>query len=55
MLGRKMSAIDIVKKLGRHYSTIYREINHNMYFEEDDHKMNGYCPSNAQEYYRRRR
>jgi IS30 family transposase len=26
-----------------------------MYFEEDDHKMNGYYPLNAQEYYRRRR
>ena len=42
MLGRKMSACEIAKKLGRHHSTIYREINRNMYFEEDDHKMNGY-------------
>lgn len=55
MLGRKMSAVEIAKKLGRHHSTIYREINRNMYFEEDDHKMNGYYPLNAQEYYRRRR
>ena len=55
MLGRKMSAVEIAKKLGRHHSTIYREINRNMYFEEDDHKMNGYYPLNVQEYYRRRR
>ena len=42
MLGRKMSAVDITKKLDRHHCTIYREINRNMYYEEDDHKMNGY-------------
>lgn len=31
-LGRKTSAVEIAKKLGRHHSTIYREINRNMYF-----------------------
>lgn len=55
MRGRKISAVEIAKKLNRHHSTIYREINRNMYYEEDDHKMNGYYPLNAQEYYRRRR
>ena len=55
MLGRKMSAVKIAYELGRHHSTIYREIQRNSYFEEDDHKMNDYYPVNAQEYYRRRR
>lgn len=55
MLGRKMSAVEIARQLDRHHSTIYREIQRNSYFEEDDHKMNGYYPVNAQEYYRRRR
>lgn len=55
MLGRKISALEIAKKLGRHHSTIYREIDRNMYYEADDHKMNGYYPLTAQELYRRRR
>ena len=36
-------------------TSIYREINRNMYYEADDHKMNGYYPLTAQELYRRRR
>ena len=37
------------------FRPIYREINRNMYYEADDHKMNGYYPLTAQELYRRRR
>ena len=55
LLGRKMPAVEIARKLGHHHSTIYREINRNMYYESDDHKMNGYYPLTAQEFYRRRR
>lgn len=55
MLGRKASVTKIAQQLGRHHSTIYRELQRNSYFEADDHKMNGYYPLNAHEYYRRRR
>lgn len=55
LLGRKLSVVQIAHQLGRHHSTVYRELQRNSYFEADDHKMNGYYPLNAQEYYRRRR
>lgn len=45
----------IAEILDRHASTIYREIKRNAYFEEDDHKMNGYYPVCAQELYQQRR
>lgn len=55
LLGRKVPVSRIADELGRHHSTIYREIQRNSYFEEDEHKNNGYYLVNAQEYYRRRR
>lgn len=55
LLGRKVSVVSIARDLGRHHSTVYREIQRNSFWDEDDHKMNGYYPVNAQEYYRRRR
>lgn len=55
LLGRKVSVVEIARDLGRHHSTVYREIQRNSFWDEEDHKMNGYYPVNAQEYYRRRR
>lgn len=54
LLGRKASVCRIAKILGRHHSTIYREIQRNTFWDED-HFNNGYFPVNAQEFYRRRR
>ena len=42
LLGRKMSAVEIARQLNRHHSTIYREIQRNSYWDEDDHKNNDY-------------
>lgn len=58
LLGRKTPVCEIARQLGRHHSTIYREIQRN-YFSDDD-PLNftfnsGYFPVNAQEFYRRRR
>jgi IS30 family transposase len=56
LLGRKVPVVKIARELGRHHSTIYRELQRNSYWEdEDDRKMNGYYPLSAQEYYSRRR
>lgn len=55
MLGRKMSVVDIARQLQRHHSTIYREIQRNSYWDEEDHKNNDYYHLCAQEFYRRRR
>lgn len=55
LLGRKVSVVEIARQLDRHHSTIYREIQRNSYWDEEDHKNNAYYPVNAQEYYRRRR
>lgn len=55
LLGRKVSACEIARKLGRHHSTIYREIQRNSYWDEEDRKYNDYYPLCAHEYYRRRR
>jgi transposase, IS30 family len=55
LLGRKTPVCRIAEILGRHHSTIYREIQRNTYLEEDDQKNNGYYPLCAEEFYRRRR
>ncbi|WP_437207074.1 IS30 family transposase [Planctomicrobium sp. SH664] len=55
LLGRKTPVCEIAALLGRHHSTVYREIQRNGFWDEEDHKNNGYYPLNAQEYYRRRR
>lgn len=55
MLGKKMSAAAIARQLNRHHSTIYREIQRNSYWDEEDHSYNDYYPLCAQEFYRRRR
>lgn len=53
--GQQLSVNEIAKRLGRHRSTIFREIQRNSYWEEEEHKNNGYYPLCAQEFYRRRR
>lgn len=55
LLGRKMSAVEIARKLNRHHSTIYREIQRNSFWDGEEHKNNDYYPLCAQEFYRRRR
>ncbi len=55
MLDRKISVCEIARRLGRHHSTIYREIRRNTFHYEDDPFVCGYFPMNAQEFYRRRR
>jgi transposase, IS30 family len=53
-LGAKKSVSEIARHLGRHRSTIYRELQRNTFFHED-HSLNGYFPLNAQELAHRRR
>lgn len=53
--GQNISVNEIAKRLDRHRSTIFREIQRNSYFEEGDHKNNDYYPVSAEEFYRRRR
>jgi IS30 family transposase len=48
------SVPEIARYLGRHRSTIYRELQRNTFYHED-HFLNGYFPVNAQELSRRRR
>lgn len=58
LLGRKTPVCEIARQLGRHHSTIYREIQRNYYCDDDplNYMVNsGYFPLNAQELYRRRR
>lgn len=50
----KKSVDEIAALLGRHRSTIYRELQRN-YFSDDDPFCSGYFHLNAQELYRRRR
>lgn len=52
---QKMSVNEMAKRLGRHRSTIFRKIQRNTYFHEDDPFCSGYFHVNAQEFYRRRR
>ncbi len=52
--GCKKSVAEIARHLGRHRSTIYRELQRNTFYHED-HFNNGYFPLNAQELTRRRR
>ena len=54
LLGRKVPLSQIATILGRHHSTIYREVQRNTYWD-DDPFMSGYFHMNAQELYRRRR
>lgn len=49
LLGRKISKTEIAWILGRHRSTIFREVQRNSYWDVDDHKMNDYYPVTAQE------
>lgn len=51
----KISVNEIAKRLGRHKSTIFRKIQRNTYYCEEDQTLNGYTHMNAQEFYRRRR
>ena len=51
----KISVNEIAKRLGRHRSTIFRELQRNTFFCEEDKTLNGYTHLNAQEFYRRRR
>jgi transposase, IS30 family len=51
----KISVNEIAKRLGRHRSTIFRELQRNTYFCEEDKTLNGYTHLNAQEFYSRRR
>lgn len=51
----KISVNEIARRLGRHRSTIFREIQRNTFFCEEDKTLNGYSHMNAQEFYRRRR
>lgn len=52
---KKVSVNEMAMHLGRHRSTIFREIKRNSYFDEDDHKNNNYYHMCAEEFYRRRR
>jgi IS30 family transposase len=51
----KTSVNEIAKRLGRHRSTIFRELQRNTFFCEEDKTLNGYTHLNAQEFYYRRR
>jgi IS30 family transposase len=53
-LDARRSVAEISRHLGRHRSTIYRELQRNTFYHED-HFLNGYFPVNAQELSRRRR
>jgi IS30 family transposase len=53
-LDAKRSVAEIARHLGRHRSTIHRELQRNTFYH-DDHFLNGYFPVNAQELSRRRR
>jgi IS30 family transposase len=53
-LDAKRSVAEIARHLGRHRSTIHRELQRNTFYHED-HFLNGYFPVNAQELSRRRR
>lgn len=58
LLGQKLPVCEIARQLGRHHSTIYREIQRNYYSDDDPLNFaanSGYFPLNAQELYRRRR
>ena len=49
MLGRKVPVREIATTLGRHISTVYRELERNWFWDDEDHKMSGYYPVSAQE------
>jgi IS30 family transposase len=51
---QKLSVGEIAKLLGRHRSTIFRELQRNTYWDEDPFNT-GYFHMNAHEFYRRRR
>jgi len=53
-LNANKSVPEIARYLGRHRSTIYRELQRNTFYHEDQF-LNGYFPVNAQELSRRRR
>jgi IS30 family transposase len=50
MLNAKMSVDEISVEIGRHKSTIYREIKRNYYSDEEIPYLNGYYGMNAQKY-----
>ena len=52
---QKVLVNEIAKRLGRHRSTIFREIRRNTFFCEEDKTLKGYFHLNAQEFYCRRR
>jgi len=50
MLNAKMSVGEIAAEIGRHRSTVYREIKRNYYNDEEIPYLNGYYGVNAQDY-----
>jgi IS30 family transposase len=50
MLNAKMSVGEIAADIGRHRSTVYREIKRNYYHDEEIPSLNGYYGLNAQDY-----
>ena len=49
------SKTDIAHQIGRHRSTIFREVRRNSFYLAEDQRCNGYSHVNAQEFTRRRR
>lgn len=47
MLNAKMSVDEIAADIGRHRSTVYREIKRNYYHDEEIPYLNGYYGLNA--------
>jgi IS30 family transposase len=48
MLNAKMSVDKIAAEIGRHRSTVFREIKRNIYVDDELPKLNGYYGMNAQ-------
>ena len=55
LLGKNISKTEIAQILGRHRSTIFREVRRNSFYLAEDQRCNGYFHVNAQEFARRRR
>lgn len=55
LLETNISKTEIAQRLGRHRSTVFREVRRNSFYLAEDQRCNGYFHVNAQELSRRRR